>query len=69
MSDSLTLTLKGPHPIAITVDPASPTLPDNSPAGTLIATVTVTMSDGSQFNGDLSLTSAPASDMLIFSTG
>jgi hypothetical protein len=38
-----------PTPIAITLSPASVTIPDNAPAGTLIATANVTMSDGSQF--------------------
>ena len=42
-----------PTPTAITLSPASPTIPDNSPAGTLIATANVTMSDGSQFTGTL----------------
>jgi hypothetical protein len=40
-------------PTAITVSPASPTIPDNTPAGTVIATAKVTMSDGSQFHGTL----------------
>jgi hypothetical protein len=40
-------------PTAITFAVANPTLPDNAPAGTLIATATVTMSDGSQFTGTL----------------
>ena len=40
-------------PTAITLSPASPTIPDNSPAGTVIATAKVTMSDGSQFQGTL----------------
>ncbi len=40
-------------PTAITLSPASPTIPDNSPAGTVIATANVTMSDGSQFQGTL----------------
>ena len=40
-------------PTAITLSPASGTIPDNAPAGTLIATTNVTMSDGSQFAGTL----------------
>jgi hypothetical protein len=40
-------------PTAITLSPASATTPDNSPAGTVIATANVTMSDGSQFAGTL----------------
>jgi len=38
-------------PIAITLNPASATIPDNAPAGTVIASANVTMSDGSQFSG------------------
>jgi hypothetical protein len=38
---------------AITLSPASATIPDNAPAGTLVATANVTMSDGSQFKGTL----------------
>ena len=40
-------------PTAITLSPTSATIPDNAPAGTLIATANVTMSDGSQFAGTL----------------
>jgi hypothetical protein len=40
-------------PAAITLILASPSIPDNSSAGTLIATANVTMSDGSQFKGTL----------------
>src|SRR5262249_13639724 len=43
-----------PSPTAITLSPASATIPDNAPAGTLIGTANVTMSDGSQFTGKLS---------------
>jgi hypothetical protein len=43
----------GPVPTAITLSPASATTPDNSPAGTVLTTATVTMSDGSQFTGTL----------------
>jgi hypothetical protein len=42
-----------PTPTAITLSPANPTIEDNSPAGTMIATAAVTMSDGSQFAGTL----------------
>jgi hypothetical protein len=42
-----------PIPTAITLSPASVTIPDNAPAGTLVATANVTMSDGSQFKGTL----------------
>jgi hypothetical protein len=42
-----------PTPTAITLALASATIPDNAPAGTLIATANVTMSDGSQFKGAL----------------
>jgi hypothetical protein len=43
-----------PSPTAITLSPASPTIADNMPAGTVLATAHVTMSDGSQFAGKLS---------------
>jgi hypothetical protein len=42
-----------PTPTAITLALASATIPDNAPAGALIATANVTMSDGSQFKGVL----------------
>jgi hypothetical protein len=45
--------LPSPSPMAITLAPASATIPDNAPAGTLIAAATVTMSDGSEFAGTL----------------
>jgi hypothetical protein len=37
----------------VTLSRASVTIPDNAPAGTLLATAKVTMSDGSQFTGTL----------------
>src|SRR6516225_2534014 len=40
-------------PVAITLSPANATIPDNAPAGAVIATANVTMSDGSQFAGTL----------------
>jgi hypothetical protein len=43
-----------PVPTAITLSPTSATTPDNAPAGTVLTTATVTMSDGSQFAGTLS---------------
>jgi hypothetical protein len=42
-----------PTPVAISLSPASATIPDNTSAGTVIATANVTMSDGSQFKGTL----------------
>ncbi len=42
-----------PSPTAITLSPVGATVPDNAPAGTLLATAKVTMSDGSQFAGTL----------------
>ena len=42
-----------PTPTAITLSPASATIPDNAPPRTVIATASVTMSDGSQFVGTL----------------
>jgi hypothetical protein len=42
-----------PYPTAITVTPANSKIADSAPAGALLATATVTMSDGSQFTGAL----------------
>jgi hypothetical protein len=42
-----------PASISMTLSPSSPTLPDNSPAGTRVCSVSVTMSDGSPFTGTL----------------
>ena len=39
--------------LIITFDPASPTVPDNTARGAIIATVNVTWSDGSPFTGSL----------------
>ena len=51
---SVTFSVQGAAiPIGITFSPANPTMPDNAPAGAVIATANVTMSDGSQFNGTL----------------
>ena len=48
-----TFTVQGVGPTAITLSPANATIPDNAPAGTVIATAHVTMADGSQFTGTL----------------
>jgi hypothetical protein len=45
--------LAPPSPTAITLSPAKATIASNAPAGTLIATADVTMSDGSPFTGIL----------------
>ena len=45
-----------PHPVSITLDPASVSLPDNSPAGMMLSTPTITMSDGSTFSGTVDVT-------------
>ena len=42
-----------PSPTGITLSSRNPTIADNAPAGSLLATATVTMSDGSQFAGTL----------------
>jgi hypothetical protein len=42
-----------PYPTAISLTPTNRAIADNAPAGTLLATATVTMSDGSQFRGAL----------------
>lgn len=50
-----------PVPIAVEFDPTSAELPDNAPAGSRIATVSVRMSDGSDFAGNL--VAAPTPDV------
>jgi len=50
-----------PIPTGIVLSPANPTIPDTAPAGALVASVTVTMSDGSAFKGSLSLSGPAAS--------
>ena len=52
-----------PTPTAITLSSASATIADNAPAGTLLATAKITMSDGSQFAGKLT-----TSDTNFFAT-
>jgi hypothetical protein len=52
-------------PIAIRLSPASATIPDNAPAGTVLTTATVTMSDGSQFA--VTLTSSDTSGFFAIS--
>lgn len=42
-----------PIPLTVLFNPGSADLPDNAPAGAYIATVTVTMSDGSPYAGSL----------------
>ena len=42
-----------PHPIAVAFTPSAAALPDNAPAGSLVAAVAVTMSDCSTFSGRL----------------
>src|SRR5207253_1876335 len=44
-----------PTPTSVTLTPASLSLPDNSPSGTSLSTVSVAMSDGSAFSGALSI--------------
>jgi hypothetical protein len=50
----LTLTITPavvPTPVSVTLNPASQTLPDNTPAGAPVTTANVVMSDGSAFAG------------------
>jgi hypothetical protein len=47
-----------PIPILVEFDPPTASLPDNAQAGTPIATVAVTMSDGSPFQGTLNASPA-----------
>jgi len=49
----------GPVPIITVIPNPIPAVPDNSQAGTVLATVSVKMSDGSPFTGTLTLTSNP----------
>src|SRR5271166_2224242 len=52
---NIILTAAVPTPTAISFTPASVTLTDISPTGTFMTTASVTMSDGSQFTGTLSV--------------
>jgi hypothetical protein len=51
-----------PTPVGISFDPAMPSIPDNTAIGTPIVTISVRMSDGSQFNGSLGFGSPYGSD-------
>lgn len=44
-----------PYPTAISLSPSSTSVTDTSPAGTVVSTATVTMSDGSAYSGQLSV--------------
>jgi hypothetical protein len=54
-----------PKPIGVSFTPSSPSLPDTSIAGAVISSIGVTMSDGSQFTGTLSLTANPSGTAVI----
>ena len=54
-----------PKPIGVSFTPSSPSLPDTSIAGVVISSIGVTMSDGSQFTGTLSLTANPSGTAVI----
>jgi hypothetical protein len=51
----VTMTAPSPSPLpsqpVITVTPSAPTIPDTTPLGTVVATFSVAMSDGSPFSG------------------
>jgi hypothetical protein len=53
--DELTVTVPPPpvQPTSITLNAVNLTISDNAPAGTVLATAAVSMSDGSQFTGTL----------------
>lgn len=52
-----------PHPTGVTFTPSKASLPDNAPAGTTVAVVSVAMSDGSAFSGTLA--ASPAGTVAI----
>jgi hypothetical protein len=68
--DSLTVKVGTPAPTitGITFTPSVPTLADNTPAGSKVSQATVTMSDGSTFNGFYSI-SDPTGLFTITSSG
>jgi hypothetical protein len=51
-----------PVTLSISFDPAMPTIPDNTPIGTVLTHITVTMSDGSIFTGSLGFGTPYGSD-------
>lgn len=51
---------RDPLPI-VTVNPAMPNIPDTTPAGTVVATVSVVMDDGTPWTGSLTLSNNPSS--------
>ena len=57
----ITVTHAGPPPVpVITVTPAMPSIPDTTALGTLVATVSYAMSDGSTWTGTAVLSSNPS---------
>jgi hypothetical protein len=48
--------------LAISFNPSNPTIPANTPVGTVLATIVVTVSDGSTFTGSLGFGSPYQSD-------
>lgn len=53
----------GGVPVSISMSPSGPIVVDNSTAGTVVSTASVTMSDGSTYAGTLSLCCSPATDV------
>lgn len=51
-----------PLTLSIAFDPAGPRIPSDTPIGTLLATITVTVSDGSPFSGALGFAAPYNSD-------
>lgn len=70
INDVVTITVTHAKVPVIAVVPAAPTVPDNAPAGTNIAKVTVTNSDGSPYTGTLSIsTQSIASEFVLAREG
>lgn len=55
-----------PVPLSISFNPASPSIADNATAGTIVAAISVAMSDGSQFTGILGFTAPNNNDGGLF---
>jgi Domain of unknown function (DUF4082) len=66
-SADVVFTPAAPKPyLTVSFNPANPTVASNAPAGTVVATVTASWSDGSPFTGSLSFGSPNSNDKATF---